>query len=489
MANKRISTMIQQEVHRLKELGHSQRQCSKILGVSRNSIRKYWDAPPDDLVNSYPPWAQALDWGGIKDEVELGVPKTILHDELQSKYEAIPSYSTFCRFFNGHIASAIEPKITIKIHREPGYSVEVDYSGDGFEILNPATSEIKKVELFVGAMAFSSRFYAEFTFTQRQEDFIRAQENMLHYFGGSPKFIVPDNCKTAIISNDGYDPEVNRAYHDFCTHYGLTVDPARVRKPQDKPVVERSIGIIQKTFLASIRNKTYTSLHQLNQDLRSFIDEYQNKVMKHRGHSRLELFEREKEKLKPLPVDRFELFNYKKAKVHPDCHIQMNRCFYSAPYEFVGKTLEIKFNEQMLYGYFEGDLVCVHAMMRGHGHYSTVDEHYPAQKVVEINFHLNHARQKAKSISENVFFVVERLIKANKHPLKNLRKIQGVLALEKKYSTQALDYACDRALVYDKLFKRFIENCAKSYRRPKENNISQTPKRDRELICLQGGKR
>ena len=481
--------MIQHEIHRLKNLGRSQRETSKILGISRNSVRKYWDSPPDEISLDYPLWAKNLNWDDLKCEIESGITKKIIHSELLEKYENIPSYTSFIRFYNSYIQDEKSPKVTIKIHREPGHSIEVDYSGEGFEILNPATGEIQKLQLFVGAMAYSSHFYAEFTFTQKQEDFIRAHENMFYFFGGVTKFIIPDNCKPAVIHNDGYDPEINRAYHDFCKHYKITVDPARVRKPQDKPIVERTVGILQQNFLARIRHKTYTSIYQLNKDLREFIEEYQHNKMQHRGHSRFELFQKELEKLSPLPSSKFEIFEYKKVKIHPDCHFQLSKCYYSVPHQLVGKSIEIKFNEKMVYAYSDCSLVATHSRLKGHGHYSTVDEHYPTQKVVEINFHLNHARQKAKSISDNVYFVVEKLIKANRHPLKNLRKIQGILSLEKKYSKEALDYACDRALEFNKLIKRFIENCAKSYRPPRIDSISKTPIRSRELICLQGGKK
>ena len=86
-------------------------------------------------------------------------------------------------------------------------------------------------------------------------------------------------------------------------------------------------------------------------------------------------------------------------------------------------------------------------------------------------------------------YVVEKLIKENRHPLKNLRKIQGILSLADKYSPESLNYGCERALEFNRLIKRFIENCAKSYRPRKENNKSKTPVRQLELICLQGGKK
>jgi len=54
------------------------------------------------------------------------------------------------------------------------------------------------VELFVGSLSYSGYFYAEFTLSQRLEDFIIAHNNMFSFFGGAASFIIPDNCKTAV---------------------------------------------------------------------------------------------------------------------------------------------------------------------------------------------------------------------------------------------------------------------------------------------------
>jgi transposase len=192
----------------------------------------------------------------------------------------------------------------MKIFRQPGHSVEVDYSGNSLEINNPATGEITKVELFVGALTYSSYFYAEFTYTQKLDDFIDSQVRMFEYFGGVPEFVVPDNCLTAVTKAEKHDVKLNESYHDMCKHYKAIVDPARVRRPQDKPVVEKSVDIIQKDFFPRVRSRTFTSLHELNQAMRGYLEERMKVTMRERNKSRLELFSEEKVLLRALPDHR-----------------------------------------------------------------------------------------------------------------------------------------------------------------------------------------
>jgi transposase len=92
---------------------------------------------------------------------------------------------------------------------------------------------------------------------------------MFKFIGGVTRYIVPDNCKTAVTKADKYDPLVNKTYHDMCVHYNIAVDPADSYSPRHKPNVEKAVHIIQQDFLPRIRNKTYTSLVELNRDLKS----------------------------------------------------------------------------------------------------------------------------------------------------------------------------------------------------------------------------
>jgi hypothetical protein len=130
----------------------------------------------------------------------------------------------------------------------------------------------------------------------------------------------------------------------------------------------------------------------------------------------------------------------------------------------------------------------VHSRLLGHGHFSTDDRHYPEKKIVEMGIVMFSIRADAKAIGINTEAVIERLFKVEKHPLKNLRKIQGIISLGKIYSGESMEFACGLALEHDRLFYQFIKSCASSYRPRVPSIISTAPVRKLELICLQGDK-
>ncbi len=451
MANKGLAMKHIKEIQRLKNLGETRLKTSKLLGLSRNTISKYWDT---DLKNfevdsRLPNWFLKLDLEYLKSEIKNGVPKKLLHEELSASYD-LPSYQAFSNFLKKHIEETTEPKISLRQTRIPGDSIEVDYSGDSIPILVPSTGEILKTELFIGVLSFSSYIYAEFTYSQKLEDFLRSHVNMFKYFGGVSRYLVVDNLKSGVTKSDKFDPDINKSFHDLCKYYGISVDPARVSTPQDKPVVERAVGIIQNDFFKRVRKKTYTSIYSLNQDLWDYLKLKNTQMIKERGDTRLNLYEKELKFLSPLPQYDYEVCYFKKAKVHPDCHIQHKKNFYSVPYRFVGKEVDVKYNSKKVQILFNTEVIATHTTRKGHNQKSTRVEHFPEKKLIETNYLINQCLQKANDNGEHTKLFIDLLLKTARHPLKNLRKAQSILSFEKKYGKDALESACEDALRFNK---------------------------------------
>ena len=457
---------------------------ARLLKIDRATVRKYWNGLPIDSGPTEPLWTNQLDWDYLNQELKKA-SKKVLYNELKEA-NGLPSYQAFCEYLRKH-HEVLPVEISIKIHRTPGTSVEVDYSGDGIQIINPGTGEIYTAQLFVGTLSFSGYFYGEFTLTQKLEDFIGAHKNMFSFFGGVASFVVPDNCKTAILQINKMDPVIHPTYQDMCVHYGIAVDPADPRSPKHKPNVENSIGMIQKEFFALVRNKTFTSLIELNEVFRSWMIKKNEEMMRGRGQSRRFFYEQEKSSLRSLPNEPYQLFYFKKAKVHPDCHFMHEKNYYSVPHQYVGKELDIKFNGKEAHAYCETVLIASHPVMKGSFHYSTNVAHYPERKYVDMNYHLGLCGREAEKIGEKTQLLVETILAQDRYPLKNLRKVQGILGLKIQIDREAMEYASEMALEFNKMnydrFKRF----AKGYRPKKDTDIDLMPIRQQELICLQGG--
>ena len=94
---------------------------------------------------------------------------------------------------------------------------------------------------------------------------------------------------------------------------------------------------------------------------------------------------------------------------------------------------------------------------------------------------------KSKRIGANTELLIKKLFEVPRnHPLRNLTKVQGILALENKYSAEAIEYGAEAALISNKLNYNYVKSCAKNYRKPKEQ-VTLLPNRQLQFVCLQGG--
>jgi hypothetical protein len=134
MTRMRTTMPIQNEILRPKGLGHNKTRVAELLGINRETVIKYWDGAVTDLAPLVPDWVRELDWEYANKELKK-TTKKILYNELRD-VTSLPSYQAFWEYLRKHTENSI-PEISIKIHRTPGASIEVDYSGDGIQIINP----------------------------------------------------------------------------------------------------------------------------------------------------------------------------------------------------------------------------------------------------------------------------------------------------------------------------------------------------------------
>jgi hypothetical protein len=76
-----------------------------------------------------------------------------------------------------------------------GERLFVDFAGHTMEVIDAATGEIQRAEIFVAVLGASSFIYAEATGSQALADWIGAHVKALNAIGGVPRQIVSDNLK------------------------------------------------------------------------------------------------------------------------------------------------------------------------------------------------------------------------------------------------------------------------------------------------------
>jgi transposase len=260
----------------------------------------------------------APDFGVVHQELKRpGVTLMVLWEEYATGNPLAYIYTSFC------VKYAEFAKCQQRSMRQAhiaGEKLFVDYAGDTVPIVDAATGEITRAQIFVATLGASNYTYACATPRQTTADWIGAQVQALEFIGGVPKLIVPDQTRALIKTPDRYDPKPNCTYEEYIRHYGCAVLAARPAHPRDKPKGEGSVLLVQRWILARLRNRRFFSLAELNRAIAELLTDLNNRPFKKLPGCRRSAFESlDAPALHPLPAGRYAIGLWKTgAKVNID---------------------------------------------------------------------------------------------------------------------------------------------------------------------------
>ena len=285
--------------------------------------------------------APAPDFAKLQAELKRpGVTRALLWQEYKAAEPSGWQYSVFCDQYRRWLATQ---DLVLRQHHTPGEKCFVDYAGQTAGVVDRHTGEVRAAQVFVAVLGASSYTYAEATWSQQLPDWLGSHVRALAFFGGVPRAMVPDNLKSGVLKAHRYEPELNPAYQDLAEHYRVTILPARVRKPRDKAKVEVGVQIVERWILARLRDRTFFSLAELNAAIQTLLTDINTRPFKRRDGCGLSHFnESERATLRPLPAKPYAFATWKKAKVHLDDHVEVERAYYSVPYKLMGKTVDVR---------------------------------------------------------------------------------------------------------------------------------------------------
>ena len=471
MSTQRVSMRKIKEVLRLHAAGLSQRHIATSLTLSNGAVCKYlrlaqtagmaWPLPEewDDQAIAQrllPPTVEAEvpcghsaqpDFVAMHQELKRkGVTRQLLWEEYQHAHpDNAYSYAQFCLLYRawvGHLQRSLR-----QTHLA-GEKLFVDYAGPTASVVEAATGEIKRAQIFVAVLGASNYTYAEATWTQSLPDWIGSHVRALTFFGGVPALIVPDNLKAAVSVACRYEPELHPTYADLAAHYGTAVLPARPYKPKDKAKVEVGVQVVERWILARLRHHTFFCLAELNAAIRTLLVALNDKPFKKLPGSRRSQFEAlDQPALKPLPTCAYEYANWKKARVNIDYHIEVDGHYYSVPHAYVKHAVDVRLTATTVECFCAGQRIASHAHNHRKGAHTTVVAHMPRAHQKHQDWTPGRFLTWALDIGPRTRDVVAHLLEHRPHPEHGYRSCLGLLHLAKRFGSARLEAACERALI------------------------------------------
>jgi transposase len=369
----------------------------------------------------------------------------LLWREYHAQYPDGMSRASYYRYCQAH--RPVET--TMAMTHKAGDKLFVDYSGDGVAYVNRHTGELLRTELFVCCLGASGYCYAEATPSQRAEDFVASHGRAFTYFGGVPCALVPDNLKSGVKRSDRYEPTIGPLYAKLAEHYGCVVLPARVRKPQDKALVENAVLNVQRYILGRLRDRTFFSLPEINAAIRALLEQFNDEPMKgYGGQSRRQRFAQlDQPALRPLPSTAFRLTAIQvDLRVARHYHILYDKHHYSVPFALVGQQVDVHQSGGIIEIYHHREHIARHKKQPPNYLYTTVDEHMPPHHRFVKGWSPEYFIGKGSLIGAQTAAVLRQIITRYKHPEQAYKSCLGVLNLAKQYSPERLEAAATRAL-------------------------------------------
>lgn len=477
MARARLSMRKIRDVLRLKASGLSSRAIARVCLIGRETVREYllraaeagltWPLPEgmseEEIERRLFPREPVLvrkeaepDWGEMHRELrKKGVTRQLLWQEYRAASPQGYHYSQFCERYR-RWTKALQP--VLRIAHKAGEKMFVDYAGVGVPYTDRGAGEERKAEVFVAALGASSLTYAEAQESQELSNWISGHVRAFEYIGGVPEVVVPDNTKTGVTSACFYEPELNPTYQALAEFYGTAVLPTRVKHPKDKAKVETSVKVVEG-LLAGLRKRQFFGLEEINAALRPLLEELNDRTMEHLGKSRRELYEElDRPALRPLPSEPFEMASFGRARVNIDYHVTFAKHYYSVPYRYLHRRVEVRATTQTVEIFCQGERIASHVRDDRPYHFTTLAEHRPESHRAWLEWTPERLVRWAESAGPVTAEMVRRLIESRPHPEQGYRASLGVIRLGSRYGNERLEAACERALAFGLVSFRGVRN-------------------------------
>ena len=386
-----------------------------------------------------------VDWAAVEQALSgRGVTLMLLWEEWRETHPDGMSYPTWCRRFREW-----RPRrdVTMRQNRRPGEKLFVDYAGMTVPVLIDGKEH--QAQVFVASMGVSGRLYAEATLSQKTDDWCASHVRCLEAMGWAPQVAVPDNLKAAVKTPSRTEPVLNETYADLLEHYGIQGLPARVRRPRDKGAVEQGVLHVERRVLAPLRKHVFHDLAALNRAIAARVRKLNARPYADgTGESRDERFEQiDLPHMKPLPERRWQRTVWRQNTVHPDYHIAIDRHFYSVPYAYAGKTVDVRLRGQVIDVFHGGRQIASHLRSPRKGRATTLREHQPrAHQRAGVEDTRDRLERRARQIGPHVLAFVTAILERNPNPEFGFRSCYGVLRLANGHEPDRFDAACRYAL-------------------------------------------
>lgn len=477
------------EIRRLHEIEKlSKRAIARQLGCSRKTVNRAlrMDQAPSTIHRDSQPRTTKLEpfKACIATILERypGLSAVRILEKISRGDGQSPGYSGGISQLRGYLRTIRQPRGRVyqEIDYSPGEAMQIDW-GDCRTIGVDNTR--RRVSVFVAVLCFSRLGYIEFTLSQRKAEFYRCLNNAIGFFGGSPRKVVFDNLKAAVIDGSGRTAVLHPEFLALCGHYCLEPIACEARDPESKGMVEAKVGYVKRNALQGRDEEL-----QCWDDYRHLAIYWRDQVANVRIHDRfkqrpIDRFAIERPLLRPLPSVNYDTDEVFITEVRPQARIEFDSNRYSVPPQLARQSVVVRANATQVRIVHRGQEVACH--QRSYGRRQLIRD------PVHLSAALAYRRRRTASELETSFLALgdvaaefhQQLIKL---PLRTNLQLRRIMELVRLYGRESLLSAMRVAIEFRTCDAAYVETILHQQRR-KQSLPSPTEVRPRrkELIDLE----
>jgi transposase len=364
-----------------------------------------------------------------------------------------------------------------EVHYEPAQAMQVDWGECGRVQIGTTA---RKVSVFVAVLCYSRLMYIEFALSQRKAEFYRGLVHAIEFFGGSPRAVIFDNLKAAVLNGSGRTACFHPEFLALCGYYCLQPIPCERCDPESKGIVEAGVRYVKHNALAG---RAEDLVHF--EDYLAFAPRWRDQVANVRIHETtrqrpVDRFGHERLLLRKLPAIPFDTDETVPAVISPHARIEFDGNRYSTPPELTRRPVTIRASRDELRVLHEGQVVAQHVRCYQRGQLILLPDHQLAAMAMR--------RRSQSSALEHEFDALgpearQFHLHLRSQPVKTGVHLRRLLGLARLYGPTELLAAISRALELETYDAAYVENLLLAQRRQRQlpTPTLPTPQR-RELI-------
>jgi transposase len=446
-----------------------QKTVAKALAMDRPPAEKR-SAPRGSLLDPYKPKIDAimarypqLSAARVMEEIRRGP------DGYRGQLTLVRIYLRKVRPHRGRVYQEVE--------YEPGQAMQVDWGHSG-QIRIGSTQ--RKVSVLVAVLCYSRLCYIEFTLSQRKAEFYRAIVNALTFFGGSPRRIIFDNLKAAVLNGSGRHACLHPEFLALCGHFCLEPIACERRDPESKGTVEAGVRYVKRNALAG-REDELINWDDYRQLAVTWRDEVANVRLHQTTRQRpVDRFAQESAVLRPLPGFAFDTDEVVPAIVSSHARIRFDGNRYSVPPTLQNATVMIRASDTQVRVIANGEVAACHDRSYDRNQRISLPDHRLEALKLRHRVRAHHIEEAFDALGEEAR---EFHLELRRQPVKTSVHLRRLLNLVHLYGRRDVVRAIARANVWKTFDAAYVETILLQDRRRRElPSPTQVRPRREELL-------